>query len=170
MEAAAPSALRNLLKAQRFYAEGPQTIAGDQIAPPIDVRETIMQGLGFPPSDYIQLLEKNAASSKLDRYASKLRSEIYTRYYRVRKEHDVEALARIREEIKEYKVKFPKYPIRQQDLNASYKRRNRISREKIAGLTVNRNLESQVQEERDEWDEASSIWDDLFEAEEATEE
>ena len=170
MEAAAPSFARNLLKAQRFYAEGPQTIAGDQIAPPIDIREAIMQGLGFPPSDYIQLLEQNAASSKMDRYASKLRSEIYTRYYRARKEHDVEALARIREEIKEYKVKFPKYPIRQQDLQASYKRRDRISKEKIAGLTVNRNLESQIQEERDEWDEASSIWDDLFEAEEDTEE
>jgi hypothetical protein len=170
MEAAAPSFARNLLKAQRFSAEGPQTIAGDQIAPPIDVRETIMQGLGFPPSDYIQLLEKNAASSKMDRYASELRSEIYIRYYRARKENDVEALARIQEEIEEYRAKFPGYPIRQQDLNASYKRRNRISREKIAGLTVNRNLESQVQEERDEWDEASSIWDDLFEAEEDTEE
>ena len=170
MEAAAPSFARNLLKAQRFYAEGPQTVAGDQVAPPIDVRETIMQGLGFPPSDYIQLLEQNAASSKMDRYASELRSDIYTRYYRARKENDVEALARIQEEVEEYRAKFPGYPIRQQDLQASYKRRNRISKEKIAGLTVNRNLESQIQEERDEWDEASSIWDDLFEAEEDTEE
>jgi hypothetical protein len=119
MEAAAPSFARNLLKAQRFYTEGPQTIAGDQVAPPIDVREAIMQGLGFAPSDYIQLLEQNAASSKLDRYASELRSEIYTRYYRARKENDVEALARIREEIKEYRAKFPRYPIRPRDLQAS---------------------------------------------------
>jgi hypothetical protein len=170
MEAAAPSFARNLLKAQRFYTEGPQTIAGDQVAPPIDVREAIMQGLGFAPSDYIQLLEQNAASSKLDRYASELRSEIYTRYYRARKENDVEALARIREEIEEYRAKFPGYPIRPRDLQASYKRRNRISKEKIAGLTVNKNLRSQIQEERDEWGEASSIWDDLFEDEEDTEE
>ena len=170
VEAAAPSFARNLFKAQRFYAEGPQTVAGDQVAPPINIREAIMQGLGFAPSDYIQLLEQNAASSKMDRYASELRSDIYTRYYRARKEHDVEAIARIREEIKEYRAKFPRYPIRQRDLQASYKRRDRISREKIAGLTVNTNLRSQIQEERDEWGEASSIWNDLFEDEEDTEE
>jgi hypothetical protein len=170
MEAMSPSFARNLLKAQRFSTEGPQTIAGDQIAPPIDAREAIMQGLGFAPSDYAQLLEKNAASSRKDRYAAELRTDIYTRYYKARKENDVEAMARIQEEIEEYGIKFPRYPIKPKDLRSSYKTRERISREKISGLTLNKNLRSEILEERAEWDEAASIWDDLFEVEEDTEE
>ena len=108
VEAMAPAAIRNGLKAIRFTDEGALTRRGDAITEDINPYNIAMQGLGFAPQAYIQQMEANKNTRRREDAINSRRSKLLRRRNMAIREGDLEELRRVEQDIEEYNRGLPK--------------------------------------------------------------
>jgi len=108
VEAMAPAAIRNGLKAIRFTDEGALTRRGDAITEDINPYNIVMQGLGFAPQAYIQQMEANKNARRREDAISSRRSKLLRRRNMAIREGDIEELRRVEQDIEEYNRGLPR--------------------------------------------------------------
>jgi hypothetical protein len=159
--------LRNISKSERFSTEGATTLAGDKIIDPVTAKEALFQLLGFTPAQYIQQLEKNASRYRFQNAMKEQRTKLYNRYYKAVKDHDLDAIKQVREDIAEYNRRFPENAISQKTIAQSMKGKERRSAMNLDGFSpVSKQVRNTFIEEDEEWGSVDSLWSDLFEEEE----
>jgi hypothetical protein len=140
LEAAAPAAIRNGLKAWRFATEGAKTRDGEDIVKDFSPYNTAMQALGFSP---LEFAEKTTAAGKiaaqksaLDKRKKSVYDKIYLAYKEGNKEDFEDALAA--------RDKFNSSPavierrmlIKDEDIRRSIRDRERRGAQSIYGIYV----------------------------------
>ena len=108
VEAMAPAAIRNGLKAIRFTDEGALTRRGDAITEDINPYNIAMQGLGFAPQAYIQQMEANKNARRREDAINSRRSKLLRRRNMAIREGDLEELRRVEQDIEEYNRGLPR--------------------------------------------------------------
>ena len=107
MEAAAPTAVRNLMKAGRFGTEGALTRRDDAVVEDLNGYNIAVQALGFSPAAYIQQLEVNRNERrKYDGIRSK-RTSLTRKYNMARRAGDADGAREALEDIQEWNRNLP---------------------------------------------------------------
>ena len=94
-EAATPAAVRNISKGGRFLFQGANTRRGDPITEDINPYNAVMQGLGFAPQNYSEVLDYNRNERRKDKALSQKRSKLLRRRNMAVREGDGDEVRRV---------------------------------------------------------------------------
>ena len=94
-EAASPAAARNVSKGIRFGFFGANTRRGDPITEDINPYNAVMQGLGFAPQNYSEVLDYNRNERRKDKALSQKRSKLLRRRNMAVREGDGDEVRRV---------------------------------------------------------------------------
>ena len=94
-EAASPAAARNFSKGVRFGFFGANTRRGDPITEDINPYNAVMQGLGFAPQSYSEVLDYNRNERRKDKALSQKRSKLLRRRNMAVREGDGDEVRRV---------------------------------------------------------------------------
>ena len=101
-EAATPAAIRNISKGGRFIFQGANTRRGDPITEDINPYNAIMQGLGFAPQNYSEVLDYNRNERRKDKALSQKRGKLLRRRNMAVREGDGDEVRRVDRLIAEF--------------------------------------------------------------------
>jgi hypothetical protein len=101
-EAATPAAVRNISKGGRFLFQGANTRRGDPITEDINPYNAVMQGLGFAPQNYSEVLDYNRNERRKDKALSQKRSKLLRRRNMAVREGDGDEVRRVDRLIAEF--------------------------------------------------------------------
>lgn len=136
IEQVLPVPVANILKAVRYGTEGTTTLRGDPITGDVSDWNVFAQALGFAPADYIRQMEENAATNKISRGLSTIRTKLYQRYYMALRTGDSEGMQDTLEDIMKFNERHPLYSIKAEDIVQSVKERMRRSAETQQGVYI----------------------------------
>ena len=94
-EAASPAAARNFSKGLRFGFQGANTRRGDAITEDINPYNAVMQGLGFAPQNYSEVLDYNRNERRKDKALSQKRGKLLRRRNMAIREGDGDEVRRV---------------------------------------------------------------------------
>ena len=94
-EAATPASIRNISKGGRFFFQGANTRRGDPITEDINPYNAIMQGLGFAPQNYSEVLDYNRNERRKDKALSQKRGKLLRRRNMAVREGDGDEVRRV---------------------------------------------------------------------------
>jgi hypothetical protein len=145
-----PAAFGNLAKASRYYREGATTLRGDPIVEDIGLGSIAGQALGFAPTGYTRMLERNAMDKRIDRVISRDRTRLLRKYYLALRENDVVEMSRIERDMDVFSDRHPEVRIDGKTIRSSV-RQHKITDEmarELSGITVSRRRYARVLEQR----------------------
>ncbi len=153
-ENALPISLKNISKAARWASRGKETNSlGDQLVEfdPEDTQqmaEIVAAGLGFAPTRLAKEREIDLAQKDMAQYYMTRRTTLMGQYFYARKANDREALADVRDRVKQFNSTAPKPELRisNSDLARSFKQRLRSQRLREKGVSDQRRLRGLYQE------------------------
>lgn len=160
-EAAAPAAVRNVLKTYRFYEDGAKTQRGDTIVDDISAPLLVMQFLGFAPAEYTRQLAQNAQLKKISGAAARQRTQLLRRYYAAVRSGDTSKARSIREDMNEFNRKFPSVRITPDTIKRSMAQHMKTSRKMHYGVTIDPRMMRDMRQSAAEYDDTLTIWDNL---------
>ena len=106
-EAMAPAVMRNVSKAQRFSAEGANTMRGNPIVDDINPYNSFMQLLGFAPADYVENLKINSNERRKQNAVNEKRRKLMRLHNMAKTEGDTAAVRKALDKIREYNNSLP---------------------------------------------------------------
>ena len=140
-EALAPAAIKNGMKALRYYDDkGIENIAGDKIIADLHPAHVALQAFGFSPAAYTRTLELNADAKGAERGVVTRRSNLLRKYFRAYFDGDQKEINEIARQMQKYNQDHPQYPITTDTLTRSRKKRLSDKAKKYRGLTYNSRL------------------------------
>ena len=140
-EALAPAAIKNGMKALRYYDDkGIENIAGDKIIADLHPAHVALQAFGFSPAAYTRTLELNADAKGAERGVVTRRSNLLRQYFRAYFDGDQKEVNKIARQMQKYNQDHPQYPITTDTLTRSRKKRLSDKAKKYRGLTYNSRL------------------------------
>tara|TARA_R110000803_G_scaffold5585_1_gene18359 strand:- start:2519 stop:4393 length:1875 start_codon:yes stop_codon:yes gene_type:complete len=107
LEAMAPAVARNISKAQRFAAEGADTLRGDPIVDDLNPYNAFMQLVGFAPSAYIENLGINSNERRKQNAVDTERRRLMRRHNMAKTEGDSGAVRQVLEKIRKFNDELP---------------------------------------------------------------
>jgi len=158
-EAMAPAAVRNIVRAGRYYAEGAQTLRGDPVLDDIGATHIALQALGFAPAEYIRQMEINQNAKRIDRAVSEKRSKLHKKYYLALRQGDSGEVQDVLDDINKFNVRNPDYPITEDSIKRSLRGHIRTSQRMHYGVTYSPKLQNRLVESMDDYEGSVSIWD-----------
>jgi hypothetical protein len=144
IESASPAAIRYLLRAGRYAADGSVTRAGDSIVEEIHPGHVLAQALGFAPAEIIAVQEVNSARKRFQNGVVERRSKLADRYAMARKERNSEAMKDIIEDIKAFNADHPYIRIDREFLAGSTQSRADNDKRTYNGVSFNAKLVDEV--------------------------
>lgn len=153
-EAMSPAALRNMLKAERFYSEGALTMRGDPIVDSMGAGHLFGQFIGFAPAEYIRNIEKGAMIKRIGSAKKETKTKLLKRLNIARRFNDAEEMRKVREEIAEFNKKNPQIRIKESTIKRSMVAFDKRSLNAINGIIPSSELVKDAQELDALWDEA----------------
>jgi hypothetical protein len=140
LEAIAPAAIRNVLKAWRFDLEGAKSRSGELIFDDFNRYEIFMQTLGFTPVEVARRSESAGALASRINNITKRKTALLDRYYLARTSNDKEGEKEAKEAIKKFNqnefVRKTRNIINDGELYESFNRRRKNARNSIYGINV----------------------------------
>jgi len=158
-EVMAPAAVRNIVRAGRYYAEGAQTLRGDPVLDDIGATHIALQALGFAPAEYIRQMEINQNAKRIDRAVSEKRSKLHKKYYLALRQGDSGEVQDVLDDINKFNVRNPDYPITEDSIKRSLRGHIRTSQRMHYGVTYSPKLQNRLVESMDDYEGSVSIWD-----------
>jgi hypothetical protein len=150
MEQVLPSAIGNVLKGTRFYAEGANTLRGDPITGEVSAWNAGAQAFGFSPADYQRTNEVNNRIKGVDKRVTTEQSSLARKYYIAKRNGDFEAQAEYREDLQELFRKHPGLGSLQSYLESSMKAHEATTKRMVNGIVVNQKLAAELEKYRRE--------------------
>jgi len=137
-EAAAPAALRNIMRAGRFADEGgARTLRGDAIYDDFGPYSLFAQAIGFSNAAYIRQLEKNNALKKVDIAITAEKSKLMRRANLAKRSGDTEALRTVYANIRDFNARHPQQRITAETLRDSERTFKQTTARTINGMIFN---------------------------------
>ena len=109
-ESMLPSAARNLMKTWRYSPwgdDGIRTQRYDPIYEDVTTGNLIMQGLGFPPSEYTRRLEENLVKKKISRDIVDQRTDLLRKYWVAVSRSDYDGARELAAKMRVFSKKHP---------------------------------------------------------------
>jgi len=144
IEAGAPAALRNGLKAMRFGVEGATTLKGDPITDDINIMNAMFQLGGFAPTKLTEIYEKRGYMKEMETFVRDRKRRLFDQYETAADAGDVDALMGVQERIAAFNMAFPEVAIKPKDIIASVKGRDRREQQAIYGVQIDPKLKERV--------------------------
>jgi hypothetical protein len=153
LERMAPSSVSNIMKGIRFETEGANTLRGDPIVGDVGLGHSLAQAFGFAPAEYTRQLEINASTKNIEKRALKERTKLLRDYYIAARVGDSEGMSEAIEGMLKFSGKHPGYGITAETIKNSMAQHMKTSREMYHGVTLNKNLRSELLQHASEFDE-----------------
>jgi len=158
-EAMAPAAIKNGLKAIRYYKdEGIETVKGNTIIGDLHPAHLAAQVFGFTPAEYSRQLEINMKAKGAERATVERRNRLLNKYFKALFDGDSDTVASVMEAMGEYNSDHPDYPITSQTLQRSMKSRINNKKEQYHGLTFNSRLRDRYVQYMEEYGDNPSLF------------
>jgi hypothetical protein len=111
------------------------------------------QIFGFAPAEYTRQLEINASTKNIEKRALKERTKLLRDYYIAARVGDSEGMSEAIEGMLKFSGKHPGYGITAETIKNSMAQHMKTSREMYHGVTLNKNLRSELLQHASEFDE-----------------
>jgi len=111
MEQMLPSAIGNAFKGIRYATQGANTLRGDPIVSEVSPWNSIAQGFGFAPAEYVRQLEDNANRKRVDRTIGETKTKLLRHYYMATRVGDQQGASDVMKEIMDFNKKHPEVGI-----------------------------------------------------------
>jgi hypothetical protein len=159
LEAAAPAALRNIMRSGRFLAEGSASSLRDDIIADIAPGEALAQALGFAPASYIRQVELNSVAKRIDTGIAARKSAILRRMNLARRNGDGDAYRAAMEQRDEFNRDHPSEQITADTIKRSAKTFERTTKRVINGVIFSDPQNYSLQNVMRLMEEPATIWD-----------
>jgi hypothetical protein len=153
LERMLPSGIANTMKGIRFATEGANTLRGDPIVGDMALGSAFAQFFGFAPAEYTRQLEINASVKNIEKRAQKERTKLLRDYYIAARVGDSEGMSEAIDGMLKFSEKHPGFGITAETVKNSMAQHMKTSREMYHGVTLNKNLRSELLEHASEFDE-----------------
>jgi N12 class adenine-specific DNA methylase len=148
VETAVPKAIRDLMRATRYSAEGVTTFNGNPIIQDVAPTEALTQALGFTPARISERYETNRFMKNEEMRIRGERTRLMAQAY-----EEVKAGTplsdRTKRAIDQFNAEYPSYPITADTLRQSFRSRARGEVETVDGVRINSRLDAQIRSERE---------------------
>ncbi len=159
IEAMAPTAVKNGMKAFRFGTEGARTMRGDKIIEDPGIGSIIEQLIGYTPVQYSRTQEATAREKRKDKAISDERKALYRRYYLSKIDGDYAGMQDVLADMHDFNVRHPEEQITPKTLMLSMRGYAQRTSEMYSGVSYTPKHRDAVLQSLSEYDPNVSLWD-----------
>ena len=160
IEAILPSAMANLLRANRYSTEGTTTLRGDPITGDIGAWNVFAQTFGFAPAEYTRQLEINAIVKGIDKRVNEEKTNLLRQFYVANRMGDHDSAQEALQELIKLQKKHPGLGITAQTIINSMKQHNRTTATMYHGITLSKGMRAELLDNAREFDEGYDAYRD----------
>lgn len=143
-----PKAIKDPMKAYRYYAEGVTTKNGDPIVDDVGGWDIFKQAIGFSPAKVAEQYKINSVNMNKQKAILAKRSKLLADYYKADQAGDEKKLESIEKQMDEYSDKYPEMAIDGKTIKRSMKNREKYRDKSVGGMSYNNNLRDRLLEEQ----------------------
>lgn len=147
IETMLPKAMKDTLRAQRYAAEGVNSLRGDPLVADVSLRDTLLQLAGFTPAKVAQQYDINRSLKNYEQHILDRRSRLLDAFAMALRTEDDQARADTQAQIQRFNATYPEIAITTRGIRQSLAARARYSADAENGITLNRRLAARVHEE-----------------------
>lgn len=140
IEAIAPKAIRDLMRAARYLNEGATTLNGDQLVDDLSAADLFKQALGFTPAQIAERYQLNTWDRNHQEATVRERKSLLNDFARANKAGDADATARVNKVIGQFNARHPDDAITGKTIIQSVRAREKASVRTENGLLLNKKL------------------------------
>lgn len=148
IETMVPKAIKDPMKAYRYYSEGVTTKNGDPIVDDVDGWNVAKQALGFTPAKVTEQYKLNSYNMNKQKEIVAERSKLLGDYYKAWKAGDEKKSDQIIDKMRAYSEKYPEMRIDGDAVRSSLTRREKYRGSSLGGMNYNQKLVPRLQEEQ----------------------
>ena len=160
IEAILPSAMANLLRANRYSTEGTTTLRGDPITGDIGAWNVFAQTFGFAPAEYTRQLEINAVEKGVDKSTNEKKTNLLRQFYVANRMGDHDSAQEALQELIKLQKKHPGLGISAKTIINSMKQHARTSATMYHGITLSKGMRAELLDDAREFDEGYDAYRD----------
>lgn len=143
-----PKALKDPMKAARYYREGVTTKNGDPIVDDVNGWDIFKQAIGFSPAKVAEQYKNNSVNMNKQKAILAERSKLLGDYYKADQAGDEKRIESIEKKMDEYSDKYPEMAIDGKTIKRSMKNREKYRDKSVGGMSYNNNLRDRLLEEQ----------------------
>lgn len=148
MENLVPKAIRDPMKAYRYYNEGVTTKNGDPIVDEVGGWDVLKQAMGFTPARVTEQYKLNSYNMNKQKAITEERSKLLGDFYKAWKAGDEKKVDQITDKMRAYSEKYPEMRIDGAAVRSSLSRREKYRGQALGGMNYNQKLIPRLQEEQ----------------------
>ncbi|ASV45029.1 PLxRFG protein [Klebsiella phage SopranoGao] len=148
MENLVPKAIRDPMKAYRYYSEGVTTKNGDPIVDEVGGWDVLKQAMGFTPARVTEQYKLNSYNMNKQKAITEERSKLLGDFYKAWKAGDEKKVDQITDKMRAYSEKYPEMRIDGAAVRSSLSRREKYRGQALGGMNYNQKLIPRLQEEQ----------------------
>lgn len=146
VETMLPKALKDVLKAARYASEGVNNLRGDPIVADTNIRDILMQGIGFMPSHVRAQYDVSGAAKNYEQYVLDRRGALLDAFAMSVRLDDDAGRAAAMDKIRAFNVRWPELAITPKTIIASLRSRARYTAQAENGIMLNRKIAGRIRE------------------------
>ncbi|WP_313824014.1 PLxRFG domain-containing protein, partial [Leclercia sp.] len=148
IETMAPKAIKDPMKAYRYYSEGVATKNGDPIVDDVGGWNVAKQALGFTPAKVTEQYKLNSYNMNKQKEIVAERSKLLGDFYKAWKSGDEKQSDQIIDKMRTYSEKYPEMRIDGDAVRSSLTRREKYRGSALGGMNYNQKLVPRLQDEQ----------------------
>jgi hypothetical protein len=148
IETMVPKAIKDPMKAWRYYSEGVTTKNGDPIVDDLDGWNIFKQAMGFTPAKVTEQYKMNSYNMNKQTAITEERSKLLGDFYKAWKAGDEKKVDQITDKMRAYSEKYPEMRIDGDAVRSSLTRREKYRGSALGGMNYNQKLVPRLQEEQ----------------------
>lgn len=148
IETMVPKAIKDPMKAWRYYNEGVSTKNGDPIVDDVGGWNIFKQAMGFNPAKVTEQYKMNSYNMNKQKAITEERSKLLGDFYKAWKAGDEKKVDQITDKMREYSEKYPEMRIDAGTVRSSLSRREKYRGSALGGMNYNQKLVPRLQDEQ----------------------
>lgn len=148
IETMVPKAIKDPMKAWRYYNEGVSTKNGDPIVDDVGGWNIFKQAMGFTPAKVTEQYKMNSYNMNKQKAITEERSKLLGDFYKAWKSGDEKKVDQITDKMREYSEKYPEMRIDGGTVRSSLARREKYRGSALGGMNYNQKLVPRLQDEQ----------------------
>lgn len=148
IETMVPKAIKDPMKAWRYYNEGVSTKNGDPIVDDVGGWNIFKQAMGFTPAKVTEQYKMNSYNMNKQKAITEERSKLLGDFYKAWKAGDEKKVDQITDKMREYSEKYPEMRIYAGTVRSSLSRREKYRGSALGGMNYNQKLVPRLQDEQ----------------------
>lgn len=148
IETMVPKAIKDPMKAWRYYNEGVSTKNGDPIVDDVGGWNIFKQAMGFTPAKVTEQYKMNSYNMNKQKAITEERSKLLGDFYKAWKAGDEKKVDQITDKMHEYSEKYPEMRIDAGTVRSSLSRREKYRGSALGGMNYNQKLVPRLQDEQ----------------------